>query len=90
MKRRFDLDMNTKFIGTYKGTIVRGKSGKSAIIRSPAVAPAPELAPAPPRASSQVAPTNGGISAEDFRVVKAVVEKIGAEPVKELADVLPD
>ena len=84
LKRRFDLEMNTKFIGTYKGNILRGKSGKSAIMRSPAVAPAP------PKASSQVAAMNGGISVEDIRAVKAVVEKIGAEAVKELADVLSD
>jgi hypothetical protein len=78
--------MNTKFISTYKGAILRGKSGKSAIMRSPAVAPAP--APAPPKASSQVVAMNGGISVEDIRAVKAVVEKVGAEPVKELANVL--
>jgi hypothetical protein len=57
-------------------------------MRSPAVAPAP--APAPPKASSQVAAMNGGIRVEDIRAVKAVVEKIGAEAVKELADVLSD
>ena len=33
---------------------------------------------------------NGGIRVEDIRAVKAVVEKIGAEAVKELADVLSD
>jgi len=88
LKRRFDLDMNTKFIGTYKGTILRGKSGQSGIMRTPAVAPAPAPVPAPPQASPQVGRTNGGISVEDIQAVRARLGRIGAEAVKELAEVL--
>ena len=59
---------------------------KSGVIRQPAVAPAPT--PAPPKASPQVGGTNGGISVEDIRAVKALVDRIGADSVRELAEVL--
>jgi len=98
LKRRFDLDMNTKFIGTYKGTILRGKSGQRGIMRTPAaIAPAevpaataPAPVPAPPKASPQVEGTNGGISVEDIRAVKALVDRLGADGLRELAEVLSE
>jgi hypothetical protein len=84
LKRKFNLDMTTKFISTYKGTVLREAAKKSGVIRQPAVAPAP----APPKAPSKSGGTNGGISVEDIRAVKGLVEKIGAEALKELAEVL--
>jgi len=40
LKRRFNLDMNTKFISTYKGTILRSAARESGVIREPAAAAA--------------------------------------------------
>ena len=42
LKRRFDLDMTTKHISTYKGSILKEAARKSGVIRQPAAtAPAP-------------------------------------------------
>jgi hypothetical protein len=84
LKRKFGLDMNTKFISTYKGSILReaakkGGAGRRLAARAPA-----------PKASLKVAGRNGGIGVEDIRAVKGLVDKIGAEAVKELADVLSE
>ena len=83
LKRKFGLDMNTKFISTYKGSILREAAKKGMGARQPA-ATAPALA----KASPKVADRNGGISVEDIRAVKALVDKLGCVAVKELAEVL--
>ena len=80
LKRKFDLDMDTKFISTYKGTILRGTAKKSGGVRRPA-AVAASNAPKAARA-------NGGISFEDIRAVKALVDRLGADSVRQLAEVL--
>ena len=86
LKRKFGLDMNTKFISTYKGSILReaAKKGGGARLQT-ARAPAPA-----PNAPLKAAGRNGGIGVEDIRAVKGLVDKIGAEAVKELADVLSE
>jgi hypothetical protein len=89
LRRKFRLDMTTQYISTYKSGVLKEAARKSGIIRLP-TATTPTPATAPPKASPQVAAMNGRISVEDIRAVKAVVEKIGAEAVKELADVLSD
>ena len=48
LKRKFNLDMNTKFVSTYKGTILREAAKKSGVIRQPA-ARVSSPAPAPRR-----------------------------------------
>jgi hypothetical protein len=88
VKRKFGLDMNTKFISTYKGSILREAAKKGGGARRPA-ARASSPAPAP-KTSLKAAGTNGGISVEDIRAVKLLVDKIGAGAVKELADVLSE
>src|SRR5437868_1408973 len=60
LKRRFGLDMTTKHISTYKGGILKGKSGRGAPLRRPATQPV-----APGRGEG----ANGGISVEDVRAV---------------------
>jgi len=91
LKRRFNLDMNTKFISTYKGTILRSAARESGVIREPAAAvPPAESVAVPPRESVAVAARNGGLSVEDIRVIKELVDRIGAGPLKELAEVLSE
>jgi hypothetical protein len=84
LKRKFNLEMNTKFISTYKGSILREAAEKGGGARQ-------QTAKAPaPKSSLKVAGTSGGISVEDIRAVKGLVDKIGAEAVKGLADVLSE
>ncbi len=85
LKRRFNLEMNTKFISTYKGSILREAAKKGGGVRQPAA-----TAPAPAKASPKVGVTNGTISVEDIRAVKTLVDRIGAGAVKELAAVLSE
>ncbi len=85
LKRKFGLDMNTKFISTYKGSILREAAKKGGGARQQ-TATAPALAKASPKVSA----TNGTITVEDIRAVKGLVDKIGAGAVKELADVLSE
>lgn len=85
--RKFDLDMNSKMVSTYKGTILKNPARKSGIIRRPA-ARVSSPAPAPPKASPKVGGTNGGISVEDIRALKELPGRIGADNVRELAEVL--
>jgi hypothetical protein len=86
LKRKFGLDMNTKFISTYKGTILREAAKKGVAVRQPST----NVSAPAPKATAKAAAMNGGISVEDIRAVKGLVEKIGAGAVKELADVLSE
>lgn len=81
LKRRFNLDMNTKMISTYKGSILKEAARKSGIIRKPAA-----TSPAP--ATPKVAQANGAIGMDDIRAVKELVGRIGVDGVRELAEVL--
>jgi hypothetical protein len=80
LQREFALPMDTKMISTYKGSILKGKSGQSRLMRSPAV-----RAAAPGR---QAASAGGGIAIEDFRAVKELGDRIGAAKVREIIGVL--
>ena len=80
LKRRFGLDMDTKFISTYKGTILKEAARKSGVTRRPAAVAA--------SSAPKVARGNGGISVEDIRTVKGLVDRLGADGVRELAEVL--
>src|SRR6266481_4171441 len=74
LKSRFSLDMDVKMISGYK-TYLKAAS-KSAAIRKPG---------RPATAAPVVA---DGITLDDIRVVKEVVNKIGADKVRSLAAVL--
>jgi predicted flap endonuclease-1-like 5' DNA nuclease len=53
---------------------------------APAPAPAAHTAPAPaPRAAA-----TGGLTLEDIRMVQGLIERIGADKVQELAEMLSD
>ncbi len=41
-----------------------------------------------PRQATRAAAINGGVSVEDIRTVKALVDRIGSESVRQLAEVL--
>jgi hypothetical protein len=73
LKSHFSLDMDVKMISNYK-THLKAAS-KSAAIRKPGA----------PAAAPSVA---DGITLDDIRVVKEVVNKIGADKVRNLATVL--
>jgi hypothetical protein len=75
LKSQFSLDMDVKMISGYK-TYLKAAS-KSAAIRKPGI----------PAAAPVVA---DGITLDDIRAVKQVVNKIGADKVRSLAAALGD
>jgi hypothetical protein len=80
LKSEFGIDMDTSMISNYKSAVKT--AGKSAVIRRPAAA---TVAPVAAAATSSDA---GGITLEEIRAVKAVVDKFGADKVLKLAGVL--
>jgi hypothetical protein len=81
LDRTFNLKMNTKMISTYKGTLSKSAARQSAVMRSPA---------ARPGASALGGPHVGNVShiVEEVRAVKELGDRLGAEKVKALLDVL--
>jgi hypothetical protein len=74
IKEKFGVQMDPNMISNYKSAIK--SASKSAIIRSPK---------AFTKASTKTA---GGLTPEDVRAVKELVGKIGADQVRQLAEVL--
>jgi len=75
LKDTWGIDMKTSVISNYKSVILNPKK--------PAKAPKT----AAPLVAAKSA-TNGGISLEDIAAVKAVVDRLGAAKVRQLAEVL--
>lgn len=73
LKSRFGIEMETQNISNYKSSLKA--AGKSAIIRQPVEAAVEPMA-------------TGGISLDDIRAVKELLDKVGAEKVRQLAEVL--
>ena len=73
LKSEFGIDMDTKMISNYK-THLKAAS-KSAVTRKPAEAAAAPMA-------------TEGISLDDIRAVKELLDKVGSEKVRQLAEVL--
>jgi hypothetical protein len=88
LRERFGIEMSPDHISNCKGDLRRRGRGK----KKPAgqkrgaqgAAPAPPPGPParPPRAAG------GGISVEDVRLAKGLVERVGAERLRDLIDVL--
>jgi hypothetical protein len=77
LKSEFGIDMDAGAISNYKSAIKT--AGKSAVIRRSATASVP---------STPAEGETGGITLDEIRAVKAVVDKFGAEKVLKLAGVL--
>jgi hypothetical protein len=75
LKSQFSLDMDVKMISGYK-TYLKKASKSAAGIRKPGRPAVPVVA--------------DGITLDDIRVVKEVVNNIGADKVRQLAAVLGD
>jgi len=73
LKSRFAIDMDTSRISNYKSSLKA--AAKIAAIRKPDK-PAVE------------ATATSGITLDDIRAVKEVIDKVGAEKVRQLAEVL--
>jgi hypothetical protein len=73
LKRNFRIDMEPQNISNYKSTLKAAE--KSAPILQPEAKPATTTAA-------------GGFSLEDIEAVKEVADRIGAEKVRQLAEVL--
>ena len=82
LKAEYGADINAATASTYKGTILHKKKGKK-----PGRKPGPK--PAVASASmSDGAKAAGGISLDDIRAVKQLADRLGAEKVRQLAEVL--
>jgi hypothetical protein len=80
LKKEHGIVMDNGAISNYKSAIKT--AAKSAVIRKPSVA---SVAPAPAAVTAHS--ESGGITLEEIRAVKAVVDKFGAGKVRQLADV---
>jgi len=83
VESEFGIDMNTNVISAYKSMLKAKKPAAKAA--KAATAPAANGAKAAHAPASKPA---GGISMDDIRAIKEMADRIGANKVKELADVL--
>jgi hypothetical protein len=72
LDEKYGVKMDTKMLSTYKGSILKA-ARKHGGTRRAGVSPAA---------------TNGGVSVEDIRAIKALVDRIGRESLRQLAEVL--
>lgn len=80
LKTKFGMDMATSVISNYKSVLLKRARGKKARRGSP-------KAQAEAAAPNHVSPPDG-IRLEDIRAVKQLVDQMGAEKVRQLAEVL--
>jgi adenylate kinase family enzyme len=73
LKSRFGLVIDTNTVSNYKSSIKREQAKKSALIPTPAAIPAASVL---------------GFSLDEIEAVKELADKIGAEKVKQLVEVL--
>ncbi|HMC63647.1 MAG TPA: hypothetical protein VKI65_01795 [Gemmataceae bacterium] len=76
IRSHIGINMEPQLISNYKSAISKKAAKQSALIRKTA-------APA-----SRPTSTGGGITVEDIKAVKEVVERIGADKVRQLTEVL--
>src|SRR5260370_39518691 len=76
IKSHFRLHLETSLISNYKSSMLKKGAGKSGVSRKP-------QSQAAARAGS-----SGGITVGDIKAVKEVVDRLGADKVQELAQVL--
>jgi hypothetical protein len=69
---KFGLKMDTKMLSTYKGSILKAARKRGGGRRP----------------MGGAAAINGGVRVEDIRAVKALVDRIGSDSVRQLAEVL--
>ena len=92
VKDRFGIDMTPDHVSNYKSSILTSEPGKyrPAATKAPAARPTPQpaAAPAPPAQAPPRADAKAGISLEDIAAVKDLVERVGAESLRKLIDLL--
>ena len=80
IKDQFGIKMESQQISNYKSKMLKEAAGRGAIARKP-----PERVAAPVVSTTDRA---GGFSLEELRAVKEVVDRIGADKVRQLAEAL--
>jgi hypothetical protein len=90
VKDRFGIDMTADYVSKYKSSILTSEPGKYKPSPQPAARPAapPPAAAAPPPPAPPRADAKAAISLEDILAVKDLVERVGAESLRKLIDVL--
>lgn len=82
LKKQFSIDMDTKVISSYKTSILSKKKGKKGKKVRGSQATTPQTSPAAPVSRS------GGITLDDIRAVKELADRLGADKLRQLAEVL--
>jgi len=73
VKSKFGIDMELEMVSNYKSLLGKKEAEQSRIIRKP---------------KSAGGTSSGGISLDDIRAVKEVMDRLGAEKVRQLTEVL--
>lgn len=81
LKKTFGIDMDPKVISSYKTSILSKKKGKKGRKKTAAATETPQMAAAPVSHA-------GGITIDDIRAVRELAYRIGADKVRQLAEVL--
>lgn len=81
LKKTFGIDMDPKVISSYKTSILSKKKGKRGRKKMATSMGAPQVAVAPVARA-------GGITIDDIRAVRELANRIGADKVRQLAEVL--
>jgi hypothetical protein len=92
VKERFGIDMTADHVSTYKGQILRKQQGAGRALKAkaakPPAAPNAEPGQAAPTPQPKARGTAAGIGLGDITAVKDLVERVGADTLKQLIDVL--
>jgi hypothetical protein len=94
VKDRFGIDMTPDHVSNYKSSILTSEPGKYKPAPKPPAArpaapqPTAEAAPASPAQAPPRADAKAAISLEDIAAVKDLVERVGADSLRKLIDVL--
>jgi hypothetical protein len=89
VKERFGIEMSADHISTAKGTILKQAKGKKK--RRPAAKKeAAPTAPAPPapRPGTESGKAGAGISLDDIRTVRDLLDRVGADRLRALVELL--
>src|SRR6266508_1803488 len=90
VKAQFGMDLSNDLISTYKGEILRKKRGKGKKKAAAKKEQAGAASKAAPPAKQAARPTGGkaaaAISLGDFRLVKELLARVGADGLKDAID----
>jgi len=88
ISQQFGIEMSADHISTAKGEILRGKGKKRTAGKGNEAKAASAVGKAAAPSSSGPGPAAGTVSLDDVRLVKDLMGRVGAEPLRSLIDLL--